>query len=167
MYYAEGKYEKGNNTLAIFVAQQVTHSHTISLPAEPASVFPLFEPLGERLWEHNWDPTLVYPTSGSAQEGMVFTTQHGSDVVKIWTMVIYERDAAHLRYFNLLPYSHTSLIDIRCDSDGAKRCVARIMYSLTALSPQGNSYINGFTEEHYRIWISSWGDAITHYLLHE
>ena len=47
-----------------FLAQHLTRSHTIHLPATPRDVFPLFSSLGEKHWAQGWQPEMVYPASG-------------------------------------------------------------------------------------------------------
>lgn len=149
-----------------FIAQHVTRSHAIHLPAALHRVFSLFEPLGEKRWAVDWNPEMLYPISGATQEGTTFTTQHAHESTRIWTIIVYEREQAHITYFNVLPSSHTSWIDVRCETTGAEASNAHITYTLTALSSQGNTYISAFTQEHYQTWILSWQTAISHYLLH-
>lgn len=152
--------------MTIFVAQHVTRSHTIHLPAALEQAFPLFEPLGEKHWSPGWDPEMLYPSDGAAQIGAVFTTNHAGESTRIWTIIAYEKEQAHVTYFNVLPSSHTSWIDVSCERADAQTSIAHITYTLTALTPQGNTYITTFTQEHYQNWISSWQKAISHYLLH-
>ncbi len=152
--------------MSTLVAQRVTRSHVIHLPATVEEVFPLFEPLGEKHWAHGWDPEMLSPASGIAEEGTVFTTQHAGEPAKIWTIITYERERTHVAYFNVLPQSHTSRIDVACAPSGVRASTARITYTLTALTEQGNSYLATFTQEHYEAYIESWQTAITHYLLH-
>jgi len=149
-----------------FAAQQITRTHTICLPAAPARVFPLFSPLGEKHWEPDWNPEMLYPASGAAQIGTVFTTQHADEPVKIWTIIGYDREQMQISYLNVAPTSHLSRIDIGCGATGTQATSASITYTLTALTPQGNAYLNRFTEEHYQVTIASWERAITHYLAH-
>jgi hypothetical protein len=138
----------------------------IHLPAAVQHVFPLFEPLGEKHWVAGWNPEMLYPPSGEASIGTIFTTQHADEPTRVWTIITYERELAHVTYFNVLPGSHTSWIDVRCEPAGMQASTARITYTLTALTPQGNSYLDAFTQEYYQTWISSWQTAISHYLLH-
>jgi hypothetical protein len=153
--------------MSTFVAQQVTRSHTIHLPCTVERAFPLFEPLGEKLWAHDWEPMILYPTSGAATVGAVFTTQHANEQTKIWTIIAYEKELAHIAYFNVLPHCYTSRIDIRCEAAGTQATRAYITYTLTALTPHGNAHIERFTnEQQYRAYISSWEKAIGHYLLY-
>lgn len=149
-----------------FVAQQITRSHTIQAPAAPADVFPLFTPLGEKHWEPDWNPEMLYPASGAAQVGTVFTTRHGAEPAKIWTIIGYDRDLLRISYLNVAPTSHVTTIDIVCEAIGAQATSATITYTLTALTPQGAAYLDTFTAEHYAAYIASWEVAISHYLRH-
>src|SRR6266567_5967912 len=130
-----------------FVAQQVTRTHVIHIPATVDRAFPMFEPLGEKHWARNWDPDMLYPASGVAQKGTVFTTQHIGEPAKIWTIIAYDREQTHITYVNVLPNAYTSRIDVRCEPDGNEATSVSITYTLTALTPYGNEYIEKFTEE--------------------
>lgn len=149
-----------------FVAQRVTRSHVIRISTTVDRTFPLFEPLGEKLWVHGWEPEMLYPTSGVAKVGTVFTTQHANEPTKIWTIIAYEREQARVTYVNVLPHAYTSRIDVHCEPDGTETSRVCVTYTLTALTPQGNEYIERFTQEHYQAYISSWETAIGSYLLH-
>ncbi|HZC07139.1 MAG TPA: hypothetical protein VE338_16000 [Ktedonobacterales bacterium] len=152
--------------MSTFVAEQIMRAQTIHLPAAPDEVFPLFSPLGETRWEPDWNPTMLYPTSGAAQVGTVFTTQHGSELVKIWTIISYDLERTMMSYLNLAPASHLTRIDIACAATGPQTTSACVSYTLTALTPHGVAYLDNFTTEHYRAYIASWETAITHYLTH-
>ncbi len=152
--------------MSAFVARCVTRSQTIQLPAAPEVVFPLFSPLGEQHWDPAWSPTMLYPASGEAQTGTVFTTQHATEAVRVWTIVAYDRVRLRLSYVNVAPASHLTRIDIRCDAARPQATSARVTYTLTALTPQGNTHLDGFTAAQYQATIASWEAAITHYLAH-
>jgi hypothetical protein len=154
------------SAMTTFVAQHITRSHTIHLPATLQQVFPLFEPLGEKQWSPGWDPEMLYPPDGAAQVGAVFMTNQADESTRVWTIIAYEKEQAHVTYFNVLPSSHASWINVRCERAGAQTSNAHITYTLTALTQQGNTYLATFTQEYYQNWISSWQKAISHYLLH-
>lgn len=111
------------------------------------------------------EPEHALSTEGEAEVGTVFTTEHADEPTKIWTIITYEPEQSHVTYFNALPGSHTSWIDVRCQQDEEQTSQVCVTYTLTALSPEGNALLAAFTEPHYRAWISSWQQAITHYLL--
>ncbi|HLZ23642.1 MAG TPA: hypothetical protein VKQ30_16140 [Ktedonobacterales bacterium] len=152
--------------MSTFVAQQITRTQTIRLPAPPNEVFPLFSPLGERRWEPDWNPVMLYPASGAAQVGTVFTTQHASEPMKIWTIIGYDPEQTTISYLNVAPTSHLTRIDIACAATGPQTTSARVSYTLTALTPHGAAYLDRFTADHYQVYIASWEAAIVHYLTH-
>ena len=149
-----------------FAAQQIMRAQTIHLPAGPDRVFPLFSPLGEKHWEPDWNPQMLYPASGAAQVGAVFTTQHADEPAKIWTIIGYDRAQTTISYLNVAPMSHLTRIDIACAPAAPQATSASVTYTLTALTPHGSAYLDRFTEAHYQAYIASWERAITYYLAH-
>jgi hypothetical protein len=151
--------------MATFTAQQITRSHIIQLNALPQQVFPLFEPLGEKLWTPAWDPDMLYPPSGIAQEGTVFTTRHGTGPVTIWLITEYNAALLYVTYVRMLPDSHVGKIEVQCEpGQGEETTQARITYTLTALTSAGNELIAAFTYEHYLAWMHTWEEAINQYI---
>ena|SRR5579883_3363340 len=151
--------------MANFVAQQVSRTYSIRVPAPVDRTFPLFEPLGEKHWAYGWNPDMLYPASGEASVGTVFTTQHAGEPEKIWTIIAYEKEQAHVAYVNVLPHAYVSRIDVCCKPDGSEATNVCVTYTLTALTPHGNQYIERFMEEHhYQAYISSWETAIRYCL---
>ncbi len=76
-----------------FTATRLSRTARIRLNAAPATVFPLFTPLGERLWVAGWDPQLVYPASGEAELHGVFCTPGHDGQPVMWTIVGLEPEA--------------------------------------------------------------------------
>jgi hypothetical protein len=149
-----------------FTASHISRSHTIHLEAPPDQVFPLFEPVGEQSWAPDWKPTFLFPPSGAAQAGAVFTTQvhedDGQDT--IWAISTYDPDNLRLAYLRVTPGSRVGIIDIRCAGTFDGRTEATITYTFTGLSDEGNEFIARLTPAHYQEYIASWETAINHYL---
>jgi hypothetical protein len=136
----------------------------IQLSAAPSTVFPLFEPIGEKRWASDWEPEMIYPQSGVTETGAVFTTEdhHGSKT--IWMIITYDPRRFQIAYLRITPDSNLAWIEIRCEDKRNGTTLARVSYTFTALTEKGNIYINEFTEEYYRRWIRHWEEAINHYL---
>ena len=147
-------------------ASHISRSHTILLDAPPSHVFPLFEPVGEQSWAADWKPVFLFPPSGAAQAGAVFTTQvhedDGQDT--IWIMSAYEPANFRLAYLRVTPGSRVGIIDIRCKDTPDGRTEATITYTFTGLSDEGNEFIARLTPAHYQEYIASWETAINQYL---
>jgi hypothetical protein len=150
-----------------FRARRVSRTHFIQLLAPPDQVFYLFEPEGEKLWAEGWLPEMIYPTTGVTEEGAVFTTLHPGEATRtIWTLVHYAPTAQQIIYNYVIPGSRVTRIEINCAEAEDQTSRVTITYSHTALSEQGNRYIENFTESYYQDYINGWEKAINYYLRH-
>jgi len=144
---------------------RVTRSHTLHFASPVEQVFPLFTPIKEKLWTHDWDPTLVYSESETAEEkGAVFTSQHDDGRSSIWTISQYDVAEHRVEYVMVLPGSHVSQIAICCAYSAGQTDVD-VTYMVTGLGAAGDAYVQAFSEadfSHHRMaW---WQQAIDHYL---
>lgn len=149
-----------------FAPLHVSRSGSIRLSAAPADVFPLFEPIGEMRWAEGWSPRVLYPLSGEARLGMVFTTQHPGEAETIWTIAAYDPERLRISYVRQTPGSRVGVIDVECAAAGDQTSHVTVTYTFTALSEEGNVYIAAFTEDHYAAYMAEWERAINHYLVH-
>ena len=144
---------------------QVIRTATIELPGPPDEMFPLFTAEGERLWVAGWEPEYVYPLSGEAMSNMVFKTTQG-DSETIWTTIAYNAEQRRVAYVNVTPDEKVTRIDVECDAAGDGGTLARVSYTLTALTEQGEQAVTRLTEEAYRERMEGWQTAIHYWLEH-
>ncbi len=149
-----------------FTPLHVSRSGIFHLPAAPAQVFPLFEPIGEMRWAEGWSPRVLYPASGEACLGMVFTTQHPDEAETTWTVVAYDPERCHITYVRQTPGSRIGVIDVSCAATEEHASEVTVTYTFTALSEEGNAAIAAFTEDFYVAYMADWERAINHYLRH-
>jgi hypothetical protein len=147
-----------------FLAQRTTRTTTIQLSAPPDQVFPLFSPLGEKLWIPEWDPVMIYPPSGSPETNAVFTTPQHDGLAAIWVTVQFDPTKFHVTYVRVAPRSHVATIVVDCGNTSGGMTAATITYTFTGLTEHGNGYIDTFSEEYYRTWIRQWESSINQYL---
>jgi hypothetical protein len=148
-----------------FVAEQVLWTREIRLAAGVERAFALFEPEGERLWAQGWEPEHLYPASGEAREGAVFTTRHPGEGETVWTMTAYE-PPCRLAYVRVTPGQRAGRVVVVCEEAGEGQTRAAVTYDLTGLSEAGNAYIRAFDEAHYEHFMHEWEEAINFYLAH-
>jgi len=148
----------------MFEALHAVRSHTIEIQARPHAVFPLFTPMGEKKWVEGWDPVTHYPRSGEAMEGAIFTTRSEGEAETVWAIVAYEPDETRVKYVRVTPGSRIAVVEVQCEESAAGATRARVTYTLTALSEEGNRYVSDFTEACYREYIDSWQQAIHRFL---
>lgn len=150
--------------MTAFIPLRLTRSATIQLNADPTTVFPLFTPLGERLWVPDWNPTMLYPASGDIDLDAVFTTPHGDDARTVWTVVESVPAQFRVAYVRVAPDSHVARISVQCAEAAPAGTRATVTYVFTGLTEQGNTYVAQFTEDYYDQWIQQWQAAINAYL---
>ena len=136
----------------------VVRSHSLIVERPLAAAFAFFTPEGERAWARGWEPRYFYPLDGRPQPGLVFTTGHG-DEHTIWTLLRME--SPHLvEYMRTTPASRTGTVLVQCAALGEARTRATVVYSLTALTEDGNKLLRKMDEDAFRATIESWERAI-------
>ncbi|KAB2857952.1 MAG: hypothetical protein F9K46_12385 [Anaerolineae bacterium] len=148
----------------MYIAQRISHSHTLEFTAFIEQVFPLFTPVKEKLWLAQWQFIPIYHTTASLEEsGAVFKTQHGDQPEEFWVMAGYDLQEHRVQYVRFLPDLLLTTIDIQCLAKGDKTRVS-VTYTRTGLSEVGNTKLTAFTTEAYREQMAFWQHAIEHYL---
>jgi hypothetical protein len=142
-----------------FRAEHSERSHFLIVPLPLAEAFALFEPEGERLWAEGWDPRYHFPDDGRARRGMVFTTGHGGEHT-IWTLIRHEPANGLVEYVRTTPGSRTGTVLVHCTALDATRTRVNVAYTLTALTPEGNTTLREMDEARFRAFIESWAEAI-------
>lgn len=149
-----------------FTPLRLTHTATIQLAANLATVFPLFTPLGERLWVPDWNPTIIYPASGAVELNAVFTTAHTDGVPTVWTVVEAAAEQFRVAYIRVAPTSHVAHISVQCEDVSPTATRATVTYVFTGLTAQGNAYVAQHTASYYQQWMQQWETAINDYVHH-
>ncbi len=147
---------------ARFQGASVTRKGHLQFDAPLAAVFPLFTPLGERVWAKGWDPEVVYPRDRDIAEGMVFRTQDG--VEHVWTVVRHDPAANVVAYNVVASGMLVRQLEVRCRPAGPSHTEVDVTDSYIGLSAQGNEFVERLTEETYAAKMAHWKEAIGGYL---
>ena len=147
-----------------FIAKRASRSHTIHVDAPVGQAFALFDPIAERLWVNGWDPEIVHPPSQEIAPGTVFLTRAPDEPATIWRVESCDRERFYARYLRITPESRLGDVEVQCRPVDDQRTAVVVTYSFTALSPEGNQWVERFTEECYRAFIDSWEKEIRRYL---
>lgn len=141
---------------------QTAFDITVHLPYAEAA--PLFGPEGERPWAgKHWDPQFLYPQPARDEQGVVFTIHHGP-VTAIWVNTLFDLEARHFIYAYFIPYIMVTTIDVRFTSADANSTGVHVVYTRTALTPEGNDHITAFTAID-KSAAHDWQQAIDAYLI--
>lgn len=144
--------------------KRAVRSYTQRLVGSPSEVFPLLCPVREADWIDGWDPMVVFSSSGFAEADCVFATgaePHDA----IWYVTRHEPEAGHVEMIKITPSVTACRLSIRLRAtEGGSEAV--VTYSHTSLGPEGDSFVDAFTEEHYRDFMREWESRLNHYLAH-
>ena len=107
---------------------------------------PLFGPEGERAWTgKHWNPEFIHPQPAADIEGAVFTIQHGP-YKAVWVNTLFDLDARHFQYVYFLPDLMVTVIDLRFKPEHADSTAVHVVYTRTALTPEGNQHVTTMSE---------------------
>jgi hypothetical protein len=136
-----------------------TASFTLHLKGSSAQTFPLFDPVNETKWDPQWKPHLL---NERVEEGLVFVVGQG-DSQTTWMMDRYDPATMSVGYVYFSKAVITR-IRIAVAPAGKSQSTATVVYTRTALTPEGVHVVEGFPE-HFASERPQWENAINNYLL--
>ncbi|HVR43421.1 MAG TPA: hypothetical protein VMS56_08240 [Thermoanaerobaculia bacterium] len=139
---------------------RVTRTYNQRLFAEPNRVFPLLCPVLESQWVEGWDPRLVISESGIAERDCVFVT---GDPEAIWVVTEYV-PPERIEFVKVTPGVTASRITIGLERAAEGETRAEVIYSHTALGPEGERYVAEMTEDAWLRFITEWEEALNRHL---
>jgi hypothetical protein len=148
--------------MEIIEPNRATRTYIQRLAAEPERVFPLLCPVREADWIDGWDPPLVVSSSGVAERDCVFITRDGSDEA-VWYITRHEPEAGFVEMLKITPGLTACRLTVRVRPvpEGSE---ADVTYTHTSLGPEGDRFVEGFTEAFYREFMEEWESRMNHYL---
>ncbi len=143
--------------------EHVSTSFDLTVHASYARTAPLFGPEGERAWAgKHWNPAFLHPTPARDVEGAVFTMQHGP-FKAVWVNTLFDMEGRHFQYVYFLPEIMVTVIDVRFKPVSASETAVNVVYTRTALTPEGNEHVTAMSEGD-RSAGAEWQQAIDQYL---
>ena len=146
-----------------FKSVRVTKQYTMTLCADPQTVFPLLCPVREYEWIEPWACEMVYSETGVAENNAVFKTdfapQGGEE---IWVVCRYETNRA-VEFIRLAPGLKVNRLDIRLTAT-VQGTLAVWTNTYTGLSEPGNRWILNLTDEAFDSEKAAIEKMLNHYL---
>jgi hypothetical protein len=159
-----GPFYFGGKTMAQFQGKRVAHEYVQTNDARPERVFPLLCPVREADWVPGWQYRLLYSQSGIAEAGCVFTTPNGDGTETTWIVTKYEPAAFRIEFAWVQPGRVAAQISIVLEDKPRGQTSARIRYTYTGLSAEGNREVEGFGQRWFEQKMQGWEAAINDYL---
>jgi hypothetical protein len=150
---------------AEFQGKRIAHEYTQTNDATPERIFPLLCPVREAEWVPGWSYSLIYSRSGVAEQGCVFTTPNVDGSETTWMVTDYNPAKTSIAFSWVHPGVMAAEIRIVLAAEPASKTSARICYSYTGLSLEGNHEIESYDRQWFEQKMQGWEAAINHYLL--
>jgi hypothetical protein len=144
--------------------QRVMREATIELNGTSQTVLALLDPVGESKWADGWEIRRIYPAEGTPEKGFIFATTGEEGVETVWMISDLNRTNGTICYLLVTPESKLGQIDISLERASRQTTRAKVRYIYTALTPEGNKFVDSFTEEKFKQKMHLWQAAINHYL---
>ncbi len=147
-----------------FSARRVTRSYTQTIRAHADKVHALICPVREVEWLEGWDCRMIYSRSGLAEEGCVFTSRSGAEPETLWVIAVRDDARRRTRFVRVTPDSRLAMVDIHVTPSAENTAKVSIAYTITALTEDGNRFIEAFTQAAFEEDMRFWEATMNHYL---
>ncbi len=142
---------------------RVERSYIQNLRGKPREIFPLLCPVREKEWAEGWDPLTVYTRSGFAEKDCVFTT--GEDKPdSLWMITDFDTERYRLEIVKFTPGMTVARITITLLENGMGQTDAEVVYRYTAVSRDGEEFVNGYSEEFFEQFMQFSESALNSFL---
>ena len=147
-----------------FKAKRVTRSYIQTINAEPSEVHALICPVKEAEWLDGWDCDLIFSQSGFAEAGCVFISRTEAEKETIWLITKRDDQRYETEFVRITPGSRIAYLTVRIEAGGNHTSRMHIAYTFTALTEDGNEFIEKFSEANFVKDMQFWGATMNHYL---
>jgi hypothetical protein len=142
--------------MGAFKPHAITLRGVVATAGEVDEVFPLYSPLGEKLWVPGWDPELLYPEGVEWAEGQIFRTREETGEA-VWIVTRLDRAGHEAAYHRVEPGRYVARIEVACRAAGDGGTRTTIAYTFIGLSARGNRDIDAMSQEEYAAKMARWG----------
>lgn len=149
-----------NSTVATVPRAHVRRSGLVRVAAPIETAFPLFTPLGEKVWAPGWDPEFHHPADGTPVAGMAFSTTNPDGPPTHWVLIDWDPERHAVRYARMTPGLRVGTVEVACRIDGPAATAAQITYDLTAIDDAGDEDLAGWTQPWFDGFLREWEGQI-------
>jgi hypothetical protein len=147
----------------VFAPRSVELSGAFTLAVPPEEAFPLFSPLGERLWVPGWDPELLHPPGASWERGLVFRTAEGRGEA-VWIVTALDRQRHEVEYHRVEAGRYVARVTVHCRPHASRQTEVHVSYLFVGLSEPGNEDVAAMSPQLYQEKMRRWQEWIGRHL---
>jgi hypothetical protein len=147
-----------------FKSRRLTRDYRQTISATPEKVFPLLCPVREADWLEGWNYNMIYSMSGLVEDGAVFSTPLKGEEDTVWVVTHHDPVIHAVDFVRFTPGSRTCVLKIIVTSKDDSTSYVDIRYTYTGITPEGNDFIDGFSEEAFIEAMIFWEKSMNYYL---
>jgi len=150
--------------LGDFFMKTITHTRAFEMPVSVARLFPLFSPEGEKAWIPGWDYENIIGTADLCEDYVFLTKTHDHAAVDaIWIVKEYDPESYRVQFYKIEPGEKIGVVRVDCTELDVERTRVEVTYGYTALSAEGEAFVEKFDADAYQAFIREWRDLLTDY----
>ena len=107
---------------------------------------------------------MVFSESGLVEEGAVFSTPLQGEEDTVWVVTRRDSETHLVDFVRFTPGSRICVLKISVKPKNDITSYVDIQYTYTGLTPGGNDFIDGFTEEAFTEAMQFWEKSMNYYL---
>lgn len=147
-----------------FRPQRITREYRQTIHATPEKVFPLLCPVREAEWLDGWRYNMIYSESGLVEEGAVFSTPCKDEEDTVWIVTKHDPKTYQVEFVRFTHRSRTCVLKIAVTSKDGNCSYVDVSYTYTGITPEGNDFINRFTQQAFVEAVVFWEKSMNSFL---
>ena len=147
-----------------FHSRRLTREYRQTIHATPEVVFPLLCPVRESEWLDGWNYHMIYSVSGLVEEGAVFITPLQGEEDTVWVVTHHDPATHSVNFVRFTPGSRTCVLEIVVFPKDASTSFVDIRYTYTGITPEGNDFIDGYSEEVFIEAMKFWEKSMNYFI---
>ena len=147
-----------------FEARRALKRYRQTIDAAPETVFSLLCPVREAEWLDGWEYTMIYSDSGLAERGAVFSTVSPGEEPTVWIVTRHDAAARVVEFTRFTPRAKICVLTIEVGPFGAGRSRVDVSYIYTSVGPEGNRFLDAWSDEAFLDAVTFWERSMNHFL---
>ena len=147
-----------------FSPERMTREYQQTIHTTPEKIFPLLCPVREADWLDGWQYNMLYSKSGLVEEGAVFSTPCEGEEDTVWVVTKHDPKTYLIEFVRFTHRSRTCVLKIAVKSKDGNSSYVDVSYTYTGITPEGNDFLNHFTEDAFLGAVIFWEKSMNYFL---
>ena len=147
-----------------FSPERMTREYQQTIHTTPEKIFPLLCPVREADWLDGWQYNMIYSKSGLVEEGAVFSTPCEGEEDTVWVVTKHDPKTYLIEFVRFTHRSRTCVLKVAVKSKDGNSSYVDVSYTYTGITPEGNDFLNHFTEDAFLGAVIFWEKSMNYFL---